>query len=64
MNFQTEIIGGGSRRDLDLELQLDGVTVTNSDDSWWQFDNVIHYVNPDDFSLDKIDVLFLIGHDV
>ena len=37
--------------------------VRNLADSFWKFDNVIHYVNPHEISFDKIDVLLLVGHD-
>ena len=47
--FLIEIDKGGSRRDLDIELLIDGVPASYTDRSWWEFkDNVIHYVNPDD----------------
>ena len=59
----TTIERGGSRRDLDLEMLIDGVPVQNANDSWWKFDNTLHYVDPDSISFDKLLILFLTGHD-
>ena len=61
--FNMRIIEGGSRRDLDLEVLIDGVPVGNVENSWWKFDNTIEYVDPDDLNFGKIDILFLVGHD-
>lgn len=61
--YQTEVISGGSRRELDLELLVDGVPAGHASDSWWRFDNLIEYVNPEVVSLKMINVLFLSGHD-
>ena len=61
--YQTEILSGGSRRTLDLELLIDGVPAGNAPDSWWRFDNTIEYVNPEMVTLQTINVLFLSGHD-
>lgn len=59
----TTIESGGSRRELELEMLIDGVPVKPINDSWWRFDNVIEYVDPDSVSFGKLDVLFLAGHD-
>ena len=59
----TTIESGGSRRELELEMLIDGVPVKPINDSWWRFDNVIEYVDPDSVSFGKMAVLFLAGHD-
>ena len=62
--LQTKVLSGGSaRRELDLEYYVDGVRVTNSNNSWWKFDNKIEFVNPTALSTDKISILLLSGHD-
>lgn len=62
--LQTKILSGGSaRRELDLEFLVDGVPVTPSNESWWNFDNKIEYVNPTALSLHSFGIVLLAGHD-
>lgn len=61
--FQTQVVEGGSKRALSIEILLDGVPVGNTTDSWWKFDNHIHYVNPDTLEFSKVGLLYLTGHD-
>ena len=61
--YNIQLLSGGSRRVLDLEITLDGVPAGEADDSWWEFDNEIEFVNPYSLSFGKMSILFLTGHD-
>jgi hypothetical protein len=54
---------GGSTREVELRMVVDGVEAPVGHDSWWQRDVRLSYFSDEQISLGQIDVFFLIGHD-
>ena len=55
-------VSGGSTRNLDLAVLIDGVKAEHAVDSWWSNDTSLAYYSTTELSLIHWDVVLLMGH--